>query len=135
MVSRWNPFIIGMSLVLGAGSFRESHAEESGPGPVRSLIRLEQASVPSLRIDDVAEGSSHAGSRAGFRQALERELPLCKHYSEFFDFAGTRVSRRRWCEETAQWFLEQLDSGLSLNEVFQKARTDLEWYQALMIEQ
>jgi membrane-bound lytic murein transglycosylase A len=95
-----------------------------------SLKRLSPREIPFLKIDDAAEGSANAGSKEQFKAALLRQIPECKHLASSFLIAGKAVPRQRWCEGTAQWFLRELDSGKSLNEVFSKARFELEWYQS-----
>ena len=95
-----------------------------------ALVRLSPGEIPALRIDDEAQGSANAGSRELFRTALLRQLPECSRLPRSFELAGVRVARERWCEGTLRWFLKELDSGASLQAVFERARTTLEWYRS-----
>jgi membrane-bound lytic murein transglycosylase A len=116
-------FKIIIGIVLGACPSLGFAAEPS-------LRRLSPQEIPSLRIDDSADGSLNAGSKELFRAALLRQIPQCKRLPSSFLIAGKRVARERWCEGTARWFLKELASGKSLNDVFQRARSELEWYQS-----
>ncbi len=95
-----------------------------------SLRRLSPDEVPEIRIDDSALGSPEAGSRELFQEALRRQLPLCSGLPNSWSFAGETVSKERWCRDTVQWFLRELARGLSLNEVFGKARRELQWFES-----
>jgi membrane-bound lytic murein transglycosylase A len=95
-----------------------------------SLRRLSAAEIPEFQIDDSALGSQEAGSRELFELSLSRQLSLCSSLTEVWEFAGESVPRERWCRDTVKWFLDQLRSGLSLNEVFAKARSDLLWFES-----
>jgi membrane-bound lytic murein transglycosylase A len=111
-------------VILGFCFFTNAHAVNFG------LVRVAPGEVPRLEVDDVALGSSEAGSRDGLRSAVERQLAACARQPEYWVFAGKRVHRNRWCVGTLKWFQEHLQSGLSLNEIFLKARETLEWYRS-----
>lgn len=105
---------------------------EAAP-PVRgagALVRLSGDQIPRLEIDDVALGSPDAGSREGLRTAIDRQISACVSQPEYWIFAGKKVHRNRWCEGTLRWFREHLKAGLSLNEIYLKARDKLEWYRS-----
>ena len=95
-----------------------------------ALKRLSSQEIPFFKIDDVAEGSPNAGSKELFQSALLRQIPECNRLPSTIVIAGKSVSRERACEGTARWFLKELNSGKTLNEVFSKARLELEWYQS-----
>ncbi|MBU6153442.1 MAG: MltA domain-containing protein [Bdellovibrionales bacterium] len=95
-----------------------------------ALRRLSDQEIPQFQIDDSALGSDEAGSRELFELALRRQVPLCGRLSESWDFAGVKVSQSRWCRDTIRWFLAQLESGFMLNDVFQKARAELQWFES-----
>ncbi|NDG84878.1 MAG: hypothetical protein EBX52_07555, partial [Proteobacteria bacterium] len=117
---------LGTSGLAASGS-----AMETGAGKREtSLRRLLPGEIPSFRIDDQADGSANAGSRDLFKTALLRQLPECQRLPKGFEIGGTMVPRERWCEGTVRWFLKELDSGASLQTVFEKARSTLEWYQS-----
>jgi membrane-bound lytic murein transglycosylase A len=102
----------------------------SGQAVGESLRKLNAGEIPEFQIDDSALGSREAGSRELFEVSLSRQLSLCSSLTEVWDFAGESVPRERWCRDTVMWFLEQLKSGLSLNEIFAKAKSDLLWFES-----
>ena len=102
----------------------------SGQAVGDSLRRLTAAEIPELQIDDSALGSQEAGSRELFEGSLTRQLSLCSNLTEVWEFAGESVPKERWCRDTVMWFLGHLKGGLSLNELFAKAKSELLWFES-----
>ena len=98
-----------------------------------NLKRVTAADLPQTAIDDADAGDWEAGSRAGLKTALQLQLASCQNQSqtEAWDFAGKKISRRRWCVTTIQWFLAKLQTAQSLNELYLAAQNELEWYQSV----
>ncbi|NDF15933.1 hypothetical protein EB061_11540, partial [bacterium] len=100
------------------------------PGDSEALVRLKASELPTIEMDDADRGSFEAGSRAGLKQALLRQLDQCKELGSTWNFAGRKVSQKRWCQDTANWFLSKLERVNSLDELLSLARTELEWYRS-----
>jgi membrane-bound lytic murein transglycosylase A len=124
MLKKWCVFA-----VTGFLSGSVAVAAASAPGP-SSLVRVSGPNIPRLEIDDVALGSQNAGSREGLLTAVDRQLTACDRQPEYWNFAGKKVHRRRWCTGTLRWFRDQLEAGQSLNEILLRAREKLEWYRS-----
>ena len=95
-----------------------------------SLRLLDRSEIPEFVMDDATLGSEEAGSAQQFKVALQRQLPLCRDLPASWDFAGERISKERWCQETIHWFLSKLDAGASLQELFESAKDELDWYES-----
>ncbi len=116
-----------LGLVLFSGLADASVGKRARTSPLR---QLEESEIPEFQIDDAALGSAEAGSRDGLMTALKRQLPLCQDLPDAWDFGKFKVSRERWCKETISWFLGKLESGASLQQLFESARRELDWYES-----
>jgi membrane-bound lytic murein transglycosylase A len=108
-------------------------AEEGGSHSGPNLKKIESADLPNMEVEDADLGEWEAGSRDGLRRALTLQLARCKTQSQTatWDFAGKKVTRARWCVKTTEWFLSKLTTVSNLNELYQLARAELEWYQSV----
>lgn len=104
---------------------------QGNPG---TLIRIQGAEIPGsepgFEMDDADQGSFEAGSREGLKAALVRQLERCQDAKAVWNFAGKKITQKRWCTDTANWFLSKLKTVNSLNELLTLARTELEWYRS-----
>jgi len=98
-----------------------------------NLKRVEMSALPELPIDEKTTENPEAGSKELLKQSLLNQVARCKAQSgtDTWNFAGKAIPRSRYCIETANWFLALFEKGLSLNEVWAKAKNELEWYQSV----
>ena len=110
-------------------SFQQSTDFRSGP----NLVRVAEADLPAITVEDADQGDWEAGTRDGLRRALTLQLARCQGQSQTatWDFAGKKVTRARYCVETAKWFLSKLDQVGSLNELYRLAHHELQWYRSV----
>ena len=96
-------------------------------------MRVAPEQIPSAQIDDADQGDFEAGTRSGLKLALERQRARCAQQdaNTEWDFAGKKIKRKVWCTDTAAWFLKQLSEVKNLNELMNRARFQLEWYQSV----
>lgn len=89
--------------------------------------------LPTGSIDDLDQGDYEAGSRALLTSALKKQIEQCKqsNLSATWDFAGKKVTKKHWCVDTAQWFLDHLAQAKTLSEVYEKAKKELNWFQSI----
>lgn len=85
--------------------------------------RVAASALPKVQ----AEGDLEA-----FKTALTRQIARCREQdlNEEFRFGNRLVTRRKWCVETNQRFLELADESLDFSELMEKARDQFEWYQS-----
>jgi membrane-bound lytic murein transglycosylase A len=97
-----------------------------------NLKQITSAELPSGPIDDAEQGDWEAGSRAGLKTAITRQLALCQNQSATatWNFAGKLITRKQYCVTTAQWFLKKLDTVSSLGELYLAAKNELQWFQS-----
>ena len=93
------------------------------------LERVGIADLPSLEIDSNTAGLD---AKTAFQSALQKQLESCMSLpmNETWNFGGKKISRKQWCIKTANWFLAKLASSSSMEDVYQAAKKDLQWYQS-----
>ncbi len=83
--------------------------------------------VPASALPEI----STEGNLELFKTALERQIARCKEQdlNAKFRFGDRVVTRRKWCVETNQRFLELARNAQDFPELMRRARTQFEWYQ------
>ena len=101
--------------------------------PIYNLNAIPASKLPQMEVEDGDQGVWEAGSKTGLRQALKLQLELCENQKIKIDwnFAGKIVPRSQYCNETLNWFLTKLDQVKNLNELYERAKQDLDWYQSV----
>lgn len=94
-----------------------------------NLVKVNASDLPAIAIDTTTAGSE---SKAALKSALEKQLAQCLKQPQgtSWNFADKWVTRKTWCVKTAQWFLKKLETAATLEEVYQAAKSELEWYQS-----
>jgi membrane-bound lytic murein transglycosylase A len=72
------------------------------------------------------------GSLENFKLALQRQIDRCKtqDLNQKFHFGDRVVTRKQWCVETNQKFLELAQGATDFEDLVRKARDQFEWYQS-----
>ena len=102
-----------------------------------NLIRIQGKDLPQMDLEDGDEGVIEAGSKSALKRALLLQLVQCDSpklvnlQRSDWDFAGKKVARARYCNQTIQWFLTKLDQVKNLNELYTSASKELEWYRSV----
>jgi len=107
--------------------------DEKPPLRTKALYSLEKVTssdLPTLPIDSVTAG---ADAKIAFQSALQKQLDRClvESQDEQWSFAGTMVSRKQWCVKTVQWFLAKIAVSPTLEDVYQSAKKELQWYRSV----
>jgi len=94
-----------------------------------SMTRVLPADLPPLAIDINTNGSD---SKTELRSALQKQLDRCliQSSNDVFQFPGRSLTRKEWCTDTVKWFLNRLDTSANLEEVYQSAKKELQWYRS-----
>jgi len=120
--------ILPLCLLFSIGAGAQIPVPQTLPG--LKLQKISVSDLPTLSIDSDTAGSD---SKVAFQSALQKQLDQCFIGSplEKWNFDGKVVFRKRWCEETVQWFLERLSHAATLEQVYQEAKTELIWYRSV----
>jgi membrane-bound lytic murein transglycosylase A len=85
--------------------------------------RVEASALPDVGME---------GDLESFKTALQRQIDRCKsqNLNAMFRFGNRIVSRKKWCVETNQKFLELAQGATDFSDLIRKARDRFEWYQS-----
>jgi membrane-bound lytic murein transglycosylase A len=111
---------------MGASSLAQTALEPAVPG---SMTRVLPADLPPLTIDPDTNGSD---SKIEFQSALQKQYDRCviQSSADVFHFPDRTVTRQQWCTDTVKWFLNRISTAATLEEVFQAAKKELQWYRS-----
>jgi membrane-bound lytic murein transglycosylase A len=93
------------------------------------LEKVLTSDLPTLAIDTNTAGSE---SKTAFQSALQKQLDKClvQPKNDSWSFGGKIITRKQWCVQTVRWFLDKLATKATLEEVYQSAKMDLQWYRS-----
>ncbi len=94
-----------------------------------TLERVTISDLPTIPIDTNTAGTE---SKEAFRTALQKQLDQCllQPKNETWNFAGKKISRLQWCVKTTTWFLNKLAESNTMEDLYQSAKNDLQWYRS-----
>lgn len=90
--------------------------------PASPFHKVAASALPEIALE---------GDLESFKSALQRQIARCKEQdlNAKFRFGSRVVTRKKWCVETNQKFLELAQSSQDFSDLMRRARDQFEWYQ------
>lgn len=110
-------------------SFLALGSEAANIAPVQFVS---SSRIPNLKIPEQALGDRFGGSLAELKMAIQRQISKCRsqNLKESWNASGRIISRKEWCVDTGEWFLKVIEQSNSLQQVLDRAKTELDWFQS-----
>jgi membrane-bound lytic murein transglycosylase A len=111
--------VFGLSLSLAFSSVRAQAVEADASSPFH---KVSVSSLPEAGME---------GNLESFKTALQRQIAKCKQQdlNAKFRFGDRLVTRKKWCVDTNQRFLDLAKNVADFSELMHQARDQFEWYQ------